>query len=428
MRITSGGSIGIGTATPNNYALAVEYNAGSTSVMTMRNTSTSGFSGIHFLNNTGSLMAHIGYANTGTLAGFPDAVYFGSITSKPVIFTSTDIERMRITAAGNIGIGTSSPVTETGHTSLTINGSSIARIDQYVGGTSIGLLFSSSTFTMLQTTGANPLLFGTSGAERMRISSDGSIGINGVPNPDSGDIRVQVNGGQYGTLNLRSTSVNGIIRAHNPNGVFYVATASNHPIAFVTNDAERMRITSAGFVGIGTNPGYTFHVYNNADVWHMVVGTANGQIRFGGETASGAVIQSVTPSGSARNLFLQRDGGNVSIGDASNSGYKLYVAGAIYATGNIVANSDFVLKKNLKLVDNPIDKLNQLNGYLYQWKENDEYQYGVIAQEVEKILPHAVTTGTKGIKGVAYNQLIPVMIEAIKEQNKKIIALEAKLG
>jgi hypothetical protein len=120
--------------------------------------------------------------------------------------------------------------------------------------------------------------------------------------------------------------------------------------------------------------------------------------------------------------------GNLIIGTTSDNGYKLQVTGSIYATGNIVANSDLVLKKNLTLVDNPIDKLNQLNGYLYQWKEDNSYQYGVIAQEVEKILPHAVTTGTNGIKGVAYNQLIPLLIEVAKEQNKKIIALEAKLG
>ena len=127
-------------------------------------------------------------------------------------------------------------------------------------------------------------------------------------------------------------------------------------------------------------------------------------------------------------LVLQGISGNVLIGTSSNPGYKLYVSGTIYATSNITANSDLTLKKNLKLIDNPIDKLMQLNGYAYQWKSNDNHQYGVIAQEVEKILPYAVSTGNDGIKGVSYNQIIPVLIEAIKTQQAEINTLKSKLA
>ena len=118
--------------------------------------------------------------------------------------------------------------------------------------------------------------------------------------------------------------------------------------------------------------------------------------------------------------------GNVIIGSTSDNGYKLQVTGSIYATGSIVANSDLTLKKNLAIIDNPIHKLMQLNGYTYQWKSDDSHQYGVIAQEVEKILPYAVSTGTDGIKGVFYNQIIPVLIEAIKELSAEIKILKNK--
>ena len=131
-------------------------------------------------------------------------------------------------------------------------------------------------------------------------------------------------------------------------------------------------------------------------------------------------------AGSARMTIL--GSGNIAINTTSDNGYKLYVAGTIYATGNITANSDLTLKKNLKLIDNPIDKLMQLNGYAYQWKSNDNHQYGVIAQEVEKILPYAVSTGNDGIKGVSYNQIIPVLIEAIKTQQAEINTLKSKLA
>jgi hypothetical protein len=126
--------------------------------------------------------------------------------------------------------------------------------------------------------------------------------------------------------------------------------------------------------------------------------------------------------------FIVRNSGAVIIGGTADNGYKLYVNGTIYATGNITANSDLTLKKNLELITNPTDKLMQLNGYSYQWKANDEHQYGVIAQEVEKILPYAVSTGNDGIKGVSYNQIIPVLIEAVKEQKAKIENLEILLA
>jgi hypothetical protein len=196
---------------------------------------------------------------------------------------------------------------------------------------------------------------------------------------------------------------------------------------------ERMRITSGGNVGISTtSPNVKLEVYDTAS--SMTNNPGNSQIRASASSTqwlslgydasvNAGYIQAAQNGVAWRNIVLNRMGGNVSIGTDADNGSKLYVGGTIYAVGNITANSDLTLKKNLKLVENPIDKLNQLNGYLYQWKENDEYQYGVIAQEVEKILPHAVTTGTNGIKGVSYNQIIPVLIEAVKELNRK---LEAK--
>ena len=70
-----------------------------------------------------------------------------------------------------------------------------------------------------------------------------------------------------------------------------------------------------GCVGIGiVNPCSNLHVYCNADVWHTRFGSACGELRIGGDTASGAVIQSYTPAGVVRDLYLQRDGGKIGIG------------------------------------------------------------------------------------------------------------------
>lgn len=125
--------------------------------------------------------------------------------------------------------------------------------------------------------------------------------------------------------------------------------------------------------------------------------------------------------------FRVTTGGNILMGTQTDNGERLYVSGSIRATGNITANSDLTLKKNLKLIDNPAEKLMSLNGYSYQWKENDEYQYGVIAQEVEKVMSYAVQTGNNGIKGVAYNQLTPLLIEGFKLHNSEITQLKERV-
>lgn len=71
----------------------------------------------------------------------------------------------------------------------------------------------------------------------------------------------------------------------------------------------------------------------------------------------------------------------------------------------------------------------------YFWNEtgkrkggNAQLQYGLIAQEVEKILPNIVNTDNESYKSVSYNELIPLLLQALQEQNKKIEALEQKLG
>jgi hypothetical protein len=98
--------------------------------------------------------------------------------------------------------------------------------------------------------------------------------------------------------------------------------------------------------------------------------------------------------------------------------------GIVTAT-DINSTSDINLKKNIIQIQNPLDKILQIRGVTFDWKESNRPSVGVIAQEVEKVLPELVNTGEN--KTVNYNGLIGVLIEAVKEQQKQIDELKKKL-
>lgn len=99
--------------------------------------------------------------------------------------------------------------------------------------------------------------------------------------------------------------------------------------------------------------------------------------------------------------------------------------GNFIATGNVTAYSDENLKENIELIPNALEKLQTLRGVTYTRKDLDtnDRHTGIIAQEVEKVLPEAVSTNEEGIKSVAYGNMVGLLIEAIKEQQKQIDSL-----
>jgi hypothetical protein len=112
------------------------------------------------------------------------------------------------------------------------------------------------------------------------------------------------------------------------------------------------------------------------------------------------------------------------------------IAGALNVGGDVVAyaSSDERLKDNIELISNPIEKVQALKGVTWDWNSNaDELQQslpnvGVIAQDVEKVLPQLVTDRDNGFKGVDYAKLTGLLIEAVKDQQKQIDELKNKLS
>jgi hypothetical protein len=109
-----------------------------------------------------------------------------------------------------------------------------------------------------------------------------------------------------------------------------------------------------------------------------------------------------------------------------------YFEGTIYATGDIAGyqSSDKRLKKNIKPISHPIDKIKKITGYTFTWRESyykdkspdfiKKNDVGVIAQEVQEILPEVVHTRKNGVLAVDYSKIVPLLIEAIKEQQIQI--------
>jgi len=100
------------------------------------------------------------------------------------------------------------------------------------------------------------------------------------------------------------------------------------------------------------------------------------------------------------------------------------VVGVITAT-DFNSASDLSLKTNIQSISNPIDKILQINGVTFNWRENNNPSVGIIAQEIEKVFPELVNG--ENPKTVNYNGLIGLLIEAIKEQQTEINNLKDKL-
>ncbi|RMG76308.1 MAG: tail fiber domain-containing protein [Bacteroidetes bacterium] len=201
----------------------------------------------------------------------------------------------------------------------------------------------------------------------------------------------------------------------------------------------------SGSVGIGTStPALPLHVSTtDADPYKRIasfVGGSGGQIQLGGDAYSDgtgiAYIQAGNgllldgTNNTANSQLILAANGNVGIGTNAPT-YKLHVNGRIRTT-NINETSDIRYKKDIEKITGALEKVLKMNGVYYNWK-TEEYpqagfdttrQVGVIAQEMEKILPEVVNTDEEGYKSVEYSKLVAVLIEAMKEQQKQIAELQ----
>ena len=92
----------------------------------------------------------------------------------------------------------------------------------------------------------------------------------------------------------------------------------------------------------------------------------------------------------------------------------------------IISSSDIKLKTNVQRISDPLDKIIRIEGVSFNWKKDNSPSIGVIANELEKVLPQLVTDSDP--KAVNYNGLIGVLIEAVKEQQSEIDSLKERIS
>jgi len=130
-----------------------------------------------------------------------------------------------------------------------------------------------------------------------------------------------------------------------------------------------------------------------------------------------------------RNGFICDETGSVGIKiNESNAplSYALDVSGSIRASGTILQSSDERLKENIYPIDNAFDRVNNIEGVYFNWKDKSERNVGVLAQQVEKVLPEVVSQDGNGYLNVDYGGIVPLLLEAIKELEARITELEKK--
>jgi len=191
--------------------------------------------------------------------------------------------------------------------------------------------------------------------------------------------------------------------------------------------SERMRIVSNGNVGIGTaSPATRLDINGTTTFRDTLFLSSEGILSWSsdlGNGQGGAILGSVASKGvlirggaSGTGIFVNSSN-NVGIGTTSPS-ERLHVSGNILATQNVTAYSDARVKANIEVIGNALAKVRAIRGVTFtrtDTHDSAQRYAGVIAQEIEAVLPEVVGENGAGMKHVAYGNIVSLLIEAVKE-------------
>lgn len=411
----------------------------------------------------------------------------GTTTNFSLPFITNNAERMRLTTAGYLGVGTTAPAGRLHLVSESSDAGNDYIFDDYGAGTTQGIYMTKSRGSIAApanlaindqigwlrfvpryngslglsagvssmeayyrgdgTTGLTDLRLFTSGIERMRINESGNVGIGTSSFNSTNPEKLLVDAGTTGSFNVISGrgSINNYLQLNiqnRSNGT----SASSDVVATANNGNE-----SVNFIDMGVNSGgYSNTSLPILDGINTAYVYATGRNFFiGNGTAGRDLIFFTNGFANADEKVRILSGGNVGIG-VTNPADKLSVAGivapsadnlytlgkngarwtAVWAANGVIQTSDIRLKTNILPLHYGLKEILQLNPVSYNWisGSSGENKIGLIAQEVKQLIPEVVTGDEQQeVLGMNYAELVPVLINAVKEQQGQINGIEAKI-
>jgi hypothetical protein len=272
------------------------------------------------------------------------------------------------------------------------------------------IIHTGDTDTAIRFPADNTVTVETAGSERVRVDSTGVLQVKGdggnnnkIYGYDGSDLAWIV-----GNNNSDDTEVNNF-RSGN--------------LLLKVSGSEKVRITDSGNVSIQNDSGkFTagasddLQIYHNGSNSYIDDGSGTGALIFKSNTYS------FRNAADNEQVASFNENGSIDLYYDNSKKFETTSTG-VTVTGDVNSTSDINLKKDIEVVTSATEMLNQLRGVKFTWKENGEPSLGVIAQEVENILPELVR-GEEGDKSVNYSGLIAVLIESVKELSARVEELE----
>ena len=315
---------------------------------------------------------------------------------------SSSTELMRITGTGNVGIGTGAPAQK-----LDVNGTVKATFFTGDGSTLSNVVNTTvaQTIAGIKTFSSDLIANGNLGIGTVTVHAPLQF-ANTLVNRKIVLYEDANNDHQFAGFGVNQFILRYQVSQPTSSHIFYSGSSAS-------SSTELMRITGTGNVGIGTS----------SPVSRLTIDGGTGDaftILNGGDTriyddagTSSALLYAAPPSVAGVNkavFTILSDGKTFSFNGTGGS-----------------VSSDARLKQDITPLNNSLQKVMQLNGYSYRFKtnaNNPQKEIGVLAQEVNKVLPEAVFTDLKGMYSVSYNALVPLLINAVKEQQGEIEILK----